>query len=218
MSDLWSIGLALLLAYLLGSLSGSLILGRMIGVDIRRSGSGNAGGTNAFRTRGWRFALSVALIDVSKGVLAAWIPTLSGLNTTLTPWLMAGCILAAAVGHVWPIFFGFRGGKGAAVLVGGLAVFWPSALVLVLLVWLGVLLLSGYVGLATILASASLLPMAALNVGSETGLRWAFALLATGFILFTHRANVQRLRHGNEHRFNKVRVFARKTTGSSGPK
>src|SRR4249920_691181 len=109
---------AVLLSYLLGSLSGSLLIGRLHGVDIRRAGSGNAGGTNAFRTQGWRFALGVALIDVGKGVAATWL----GMHVAAvapspvdTAYAQAAlCGFAAVVGHCWPVFFGFRGGKGAA--------------------------------------------------------------------------------------------------------
>lgn len=202
---------ALLLSYLLGSLSGSLILGRVVGVDIRQSGSGNAGGTNALRTRGWKFALAVVVIDVGKGVLAALVPGWFGVDGASLPWLEAGCVLVAAAGHTWPVFFGFRGGKGAAVLVGGLAVIWPWALLVVLAVWLLVLLVSGYVGLATVLATAALVPLAALDgAGASSWARWAFAVLATLFVGYTHRGNLQRLRAGQEYRFEKARLLTRR--------
>src|SRR5689334_1818847 len=88
-------------AYLLGSLSGSLLLGRLRGVDIRMLGSGNAGGTNALRTQGWRFALGVVLVDVGKGALAAWVA-----GRLLGPEWMLAALLAAIAGHVWPVFHG----------------------------------------------------------------------------------------------------------------
>jgi len=202
-------GLALLLAYLLGSLSGSLILGRMSGVDIRTLGSGNAGGTNAFRTRGWRFALGVVAIDIGKGALAALLPLWLPIAPSWLWPLQAACGLAATVGHVWPVFFGFRGGKGAGTLVGALAVIWPLALPGVLAVWLLVLTTSGYVGLATVLGAASLLPLALLDPGERPMARWALALVAAGFLIFTHRENLRRLRAGTENRFHKARVLAR---------
>src|SRR4249919_393222 len=99
--------LLLFVAYLLGSLSGSLLLGRLRGVDIRTQGSGNAGGTNALRTQGWRFALGTVLVDVGKGALAAWLARRFGHDH----WTLA-VVLAAIAGHVWPVFHGFRGGKG----------------------------------------------------------------------------------------------------------
>lgn len=109
------LSLKLLAAYLLGSASGSLLLGRARGVDIRTQGSGNAGGTNAFRTQGWRFALGVVAFDVGKGALAASFGYLLPGGMPTTPLAQAlACGLAAAIGHVWPVWHGFRGGKGAA--------------------------------------------------------------------------------------------------------
>ena len=197
---------SILVAYLLGSLSGSLLLGRLVGVDIRQSGSGNAGGTNALRTRGWKFALGVVLIDVGKGALAAWIPVWLGVEAA---WVPSACVLAAVAGHVWPLFFGFSGGKGAATLIGGLAVIWPLALPWVLAVWALVLVSTGYVGLSTILACAVLVPLAWLQPGDAPTLRMAFAPAAALLVLYTHRANLQRLRDGNENRFERVRLLAR---------
>jgi glycerol-3-phosphate acyltransferase PlsY len=200
--------IALALAYLLGSLSGSLLLGRFIGVDIRASGSGNAGGTNAFRTRGWRFGLAVVLIDIGKGALAAWLGLRlwmegSGLSAID---LAGACTVVAAVGHTWPVFFGFRGGKGAGTLVGGLCVAWPLSVLPVFLIWLSCLVLSGYVGLSTILAAATLIPLALWAAPQQL----VFALVAAGLIAFTHRSNVVRLWNGSEHRFERVRLFRRR--------
>ena len=115
----FSFGL-ILAAYLLGSLSGSLLLGKLRGVDIRTQGSGNAGGTNAFRTQGAKFALGVVVVDIGKGALAAWL----GLRFAQadTAWLAYVVAFAAVIGHVWPVWHGFRGGKGAATLIGAVAV------------------------------------------------------------------------------------------------
>lgn len=191
----------LLVAYLLGSLSGSLLLGRLRGVDIRRHGSGNAGGTNAFRTQGWRFALGVVIVDIGKGALAAW------LALRFAPaWAYAAAALAV-VGHVWPLWHGFRGGKGAATAVGALLVLWPSALLPLLSVWVLVLVATGYVGLATVLAAASLPAWAAWEAADPA--RLTFALGIALFLAFTHRANLQRLRRGTESRFERVRLLHR---------
>jgi glycerol-3-phosphate acyltransferase PlsY len=102
----------IVLGYLLGSVSGSLLLGRLRGIDIRTQGSGNAGGTNAFRTQGPWFALGVALIDVGKSALAAWTGGygIADGGHALRIALLAGA--AAAAGHVWPLYYGFHGGKG----------------------------------------------------------------------------------------------------------
>lgn len=199
----------LLLAYLLGSVSGALLLGRLRGVDIRNEGSGNAGGTNALRTRGWRFALGVVLIDIGKGALAAALPGWLGHGPLSLEQAVAACVLLAVAGHVWPVFYGFRGGKGAATLIGGLLVFWPLAIVPLLTTWLLVLGASGFVGLSTILAAAALVPFALFDPGSNAALRPAFAALAALFILYTHRSNLSRLVAGTEHRFERARVLGR---------
>src|SRR3954463_6830574 len=116
-----------LASYLLGSLIGSLIVGKLRGgVDIRTQGSGNAGGTNALRTQGKVFALWVMLIDIGKGVAAAWlVPVIPlpvpGGEVLTGAWTAALCGMLAIVGHVFPLFFGFRGGKGAATYAGVVA-------------------------------------------------------------------------------------------------
>lgn len=196
----------LLAAYLLGSLSGSLLLGKLRGVDIRTQGSGNAGGTNAFRTQGATFALGVVIIDIGKGALAAWLG-LRFAGDTHTAWLPYATAFAAALGHVWPIWHGFRGGKGAATVVGGIAVLWPMAIPLLLAVWLSTLILTGYVGLSTILTG---LTVAILALATQAdAARLAFAVAVAALLLFTHRANIARLRTGTESRFEKARLLHR---------
>ncbi|MFC1702412.1 glycerol-3-phosphate 1-O-acyltransferase PlsY [Pseudomonadota bacterium] len=199
------------LAYLLGSVSGSLLLGRLKKVDIRSQGSGNAGGTNAFRTQGLVFALGVVLIDIGKGYIAArWIPELDfgGSSAVLdSNLLIMACGFAAVLGHCFPIWFGFRGGKGAAAAVGALIVIEPWLLLPLAICWVITLILTGYVGLSTVLASFSLIPTA-----------WAmndfplivFTTILALFILFTHRANMRKLRSGTEFRFERIHIFTRK--------
>ena len=197
----------IVIAYLLGSVSGSLLLGRFRGVDIRTQGSGNAGGTNALRTQGWKFALGVVAIDVGKGALAAWLALRFGPSAgpVASPWLGYVAALAATVGHVWPLWHGFRGGKGVGTLLGGLLVLWPAAVPWLLLAWVAVLVGSGYVGLASVVAVACAVPLALLG-GAEPA-RLAFACAAAALVLFTHRGNLQRLRAGSESRFERVRLF-----------
>jgi glycerol-3-phosphate acyltransferase PlsY len=133
------LGVKTLLAYLLGSLVGSLVVGSLRGVDIRRLGSGNAGGTNALRTQGWLFAAAVVVIDVGKALLAVgWLPPLElpvvGIDPRLDrEWLAVACAVAVVVGHVYPVWYEFRGGKGAATLLGAVAVLAPTALLPVVL-------------------------------------------------------------------------------------
>lgn len=198
--------LILVLAYLLGSISGSLLLGRFRGVDIRKQGSGNAGGTNAFRTQGFKFALGVVLIDVGKGALAAYLALRfsSPTNLHVMPFI---ALLCAVVGHVWPVFHGFRGGKGAATLVGGLLLLWPFSVPVLVLIWCLCLSLTGYVGLSTVLAGISLLVLALISKTSITAL--VFSAAAAFLMLFTHRGNMQRLLQKNEYRFDKAMLWQR---------
>lgn len=198
-----SAALLILAAYLLGSLSGSLLLGRLRGVDIRTQGSGNAGGTNAFRTQGPTFALGVVAIDIGKGALAAWL----GLRFGEAGWAAYATAFAAVVGHVWPVWHGFRGGKGAATVIGATLVLWPAAVPVLLAVWLGVLILTGYVGLGTILTGLALATLA-IATRADTP-RLAFAIAAALLLVWTHRGNLARLRAGTESRFEKARLLHR---------
>lgn len=199
--------------YLLGSVSGSLLLGRARGVDIRSLGSGNAGSTNAFRTQGFRFALGVMTIDVGKAVLAVvlarWLAQRSGLEPMTAAVVVAASVLA---GHVWPVFHGFRGGKGAATAVGALLVVWPLGALIGLATWLPVLVLGGWVSLATLLAGLAVF-LASL-AWSPTGMQ-AQLVAYTGFVaaamLWTHRSNIARLRAGCEHRFERARLLHRRS-------
>lgn len=197
-----------LIAYLLGSVSGSMVMGAVRHVDIRQSGSGNAGGTNAFRTQGFRFALGVVLIDIGKGVLAAWgvprLPLPLSVAEADTAAVVLTCGLAAVVGHCYPIWYGFRGGKGAATAVGALLVIQPWALLPMIATWLLVLVVTGWVGLATILAALSLIP--AVGWLDGVGANLLFAALLALFIVFTHRSNIARMAAGTENRFERIRI------------
>src|SRR5712664_1346948 len=156
------LGVKILIAYLLGTLLGSLILGRLRGVDIRSLGSGNAGATNALRTQGKLFGFLVLSVDIAKGIFAVWwLPTAVlpavGIDPALPrEWLTVACGFAVIVGHVYPVWFDFRGGKGAATVVGVVAAMELRLLLPLLLSWIIVLLLWGYVGLATILSTVAL--------------------------------------------------------------
>lgn len=207
-----ALAIKLLLSYLLGSVVGSLLLGRLRGVDIRQLGSGNAGATNALRTQGRGFALATAAIDVAKGMLAAllvarigWFGAdlLAPLETQLA------CGLAAALGHCYPLFHGFRGGKGAGTLFGVVLVLFPWAALAMLGLWLLVLVLSGYVGLATVLAGLAFPLALAVGAPPASPVTFGLAGAAALFLAYTHRSNLQRLREGTEHRFEKARLFLR---------
>src|SRR5271163_4083685 len=156
------LGVKLLMTYLLGTVLGSLILGRIRGVDIRSMGSGNAGATNALRTQGKLFGFLVLLIDIAKGMVAVrWLPAAVlpgiGIDPDLSrEWLTVACGFAVIVGHVYPVWFDFRGGKGAATVIGVVAALELRLLLPLLLSWIIVLLLTGYVGLATMLSTVVL--------------------------------------------------------------
>ena len=197
------------LAYLLGSISGSLLLGKLRGVDIRKSGSGNAGGTNALRSQGWLFALGVVLIDVAKGWLAVgWVPGLNlGFDQPSGPLMLTAgiCGLAAILGHNYPIYFGFRGGKGAATYIGTWLALLPMVLLPVLVGFIVMLVLSGYVGLSTITAALISIPATWVLTSGQVQ-PTLYAAAAAALIVFAHRSNIQRLLAGTENRFDKVRA------------
>jgi acyl phosphate:glycerol-3-phosphate acyltransferase len=197
-----------LIAYSLGSLLGSLIIGKLRGgVDIRTLGSGNAGGTNALRTQGPWFALGVMVIDVGKGwFAAALLPELFHLpgdtDLTFATWLPIVCAAAVVIGHVYPIWFGFRGGKGAATLIGVVLGLNPLAALPTMIVWLLVLLLSGYVGLATMIAALAFPVYAKWGIDSDP--LFAFGIAMALFVVFTHRGNIARMRGGTENRATRL--------------
>ena len=199
------LGLKTLVAYLLGTLLGSLVLGLLLGVDIRRMGSGNAGATNALRTQGKLFGLLVLLVDIAKGVVAVrWVPdwVIPGvaLDSVLSrQWLLPACGFAVVLGHVYPVWFGFRGGKGVATVVGVFGALQPWLLLPLLTCWLLVLLLTGYVGLASMLAGVGLVAVVAWREPGNVPLL-IFSAGMTAFVIYTHRGNIQRMRTGTENR------------------
>lgn len=207
------LGVKTLLAYLLGALIGSLIVGRLRGgVDIRTMGSGNAGGTNALRTQGAWFAFWVMLIDIGKGWLAtALLPPMNlpsiGIDASIDrTWLTVACAAAVVAGHVYPVWYGFRGGKGAATLVGVLIGLQPAAVLPVLVVWLLTVMVSGFVGLATMLAVASF-PIYLAATGNKSIALLTFGCAMAVFVCYTHRANIARMRERSENRVRRLWLF-----------
>ncbi|MGQ0430065.1 MAG: glycerol-3-phosphate 1-O-acyltransferase PlsY [Gammaproteobacteria bacterium] len=213
------LGLKTLLAYLLGSLLGALIAGALRGVDIREQGSGNAGGTNALRTQGFWFAAATVAIDVGKGWLAAgWLPGAVLPGVAADPavsreWLAIACAAAAVVGHVWPLYHEFRGGKGGATLIGVLAALAPAAVPVAIAAWLVVAMLSGFAGLATMLAAVTVpVSVALLHPGERPLL--VFALAMAAFIIWAHRSNIARMRAGSEPRLARLWLLGPRTPGA----
>ena len=216
------LGAKFLISYFLGSLMGAIIVGRLRGgVDIRQMGSGNAGGTNALRTQGLLVALFVVIIDIGKGVIAAGV--VPGLELPLVPadpeisrnWLTMCCAAAAVVGHVWPIYHGFKGGKGAATLVGTLIVLGPLLVAVILLVWAIVVGLSGYVGLASMSAAVSLPVWLAITRLPDDQPLFIYAVAMAVLIIYCHRSNIRRMRDGVENRAPRLMVLRRKKVAAS---
>lgn len=206
-----------LLAYLLGSVVGSLVVGRLRGgVDIRKSGSGNAGATNALRTQGASFAIWVILIDIAKGVIAAALlpglalPGITPVSAELAAWLPAACAFAAIVGHVFPVWHGFRGGKGVATLVGAYAGLNPVLLLPLFASWLVMVTLSGFVGLASIIPAMAMPVYLLMHDGLVLTPELAFALACAVLVIYTHRGNVRRMRDGTEPRARRLWLFGRR--------
>jgi len=206
------LGVKVLIAYLLGTLLGSLILGRLRGVDIRSMGSGNAGATNALRTQGKLFGFLVLIVDIGKGLFAVWwLPAAAlpavGIDPDLPrEWLTLACGFAVIVGHVFPVWFSFRGGKGAATVVGVIAAVEPRLLAPLLVSWFIVLVLWGYVSLATILSGVALVVAVYVLEPNDVPLL-SFCVAVTLFVVYTHRSNIARMRAGRENRVRRLWLF-----------
>jgi glycerol-3-phosphate acyltransferase PlsY len=204
------LGLKFTIAYLLGSILGSLVVGYFRGgVDIRTLGSGNAGGTNALRTQGKAFALWVMVIDIGKGIVAAAvIPGLDLPGVGFDPGIERALVLyavafGAIVGHVFPIWFEFRGGKGGATAAGLLCYLSPALGAAIIAVWLALVLLTGFVGLATIsAATAAALIVLMVWMPQQSGL-FAFACVTALLLIYAHRGNIRRMLNGTESRIGR---------------
>jgi glycerol-3-phosphate acyltransferase PlsY len=210
------LGVKFLISYFIGSLMGAMIVGKLRGgVDIRTMGSGNAGGTNALRTQGFTFALGVVIIDIGKGFVGAGI--VPGLDIPFVPadpevsrqWLTLSCATAAVFGHVWPIYHRFRGGKGAATIIGTLIVLGPELILPLVLVWAWVLVMSGFVGLSTMIAAASVPLWIGVTRLPDDQPLFIYTALMAAFVIRWHRSNIQRMREGTEHRNTKLMLFSR---------
>jgi glycerol-3-phosphate acyltransferase PlsY len=207
--------LKVLLSYLFGSLVGSQLVGRLKGVDIRQMGSGNAGATNALRTQGKSFAFAVLIIDLAKGVIAVRVvapllmPGIEPPPLYIATWEPVVCGLLAIIGHVYPVWHGFRGGKGVATLVGVVLGLDPQLLLPMLATWFLAVMVFGYVGLASMLAAASI-PVYVALTGLEPGLALTcFGVMATLLVVYTHRTNIARMRAHTEPRARKLWLFGR---------
>lgn len=184
-------------AYLLGSVSFAVLLVRLrTGRDIRAEGSGNAGATNVARAHGRALGLAVAALDVAKGAAAVLLVR----AVTADPRYAAAAALAAIVGHVFPIFYAFRGGKGVATAFGAFAVLSPWSALVCAGIFLAVVLVTRYVSLGSVLALVLLPPVAGLLFRAPRA-TVAAAAGAAVLIVVKHRENLGRLARGEERRF-----------------
>lgn len=182
------------LAYLLGSLSFAILLSRLAGgPDPRASGSGNPGATNMLRVAGKKLAVMTLIGDLLKGLLPILIAKLLGLNLHQQAWVG----LAAVIGHLYPLYFRFRGGKGVATAAGMLLGLYPPAALLALAAWALVFLLTRTSSLASLIATPLTLPLLAWQQPAAL----LPACVLTGLIVWRHRSNLRDLFAGRERRF-----------------
>ena len=191
----------LLASYLLGAVPTSYLVSRIFAkIDLRQHGSGNLGATNLYRVLGWKYAVPVALFDITKGAIPVLVfaPRVSS-----SPLFALACGAAAIAGHVFSVFVGFKGGKGVATAAGVMLGLTPLPLGIAAVVWAGLVRLTGYVSLGSIVAAA-VLPVAVyfLEEPLEPALLWTAVAIAAGVILL-HRRNIERLLKGTENRFGR---------------
>ena len=215
---------SLLAAYLVGSIPFGLLAGFTRGVDIRTVGSGNIGATNVLRCLGKPLGLAVFVLDFLKGagpvVLTRLYHPAAVEGEPYGSWIVAGVAMLAILGHNFPVWLKFRGGKGVATSAGALLAFLPWPLLGGVVVWLLLFLVTRYVAVASI-GAAFFIPI---GVGIEAVLRkqpdpaaMAFAAVAAMMVIWRHRTNIQRLLEGREHRFSRSKPEDPPTTGDSKP-
>ena len=215
-----SLVVILVLSYLVGSIPASVWVGKMAyGIDLRQHGSGNAGATNAFRVLGWKAGAVASFVDLGKGLLAAGIIAtvrLDPLPVGFGFWevesvvrLLAG--MAAVIGHMYPIWAGFKGGKGVSTTAGMLLALTPGVMLLTLGVFALVLFSSRYVSVASLSAtavypSAIAIKKYAMHADGVDASIFVFSLVLATSIFIAHRSNIQRLLAGTESRIQTFRA------------
>lgn len=195
--------LAIVISYVAGSIPSAYIAGRARGIDLRRHGSGNLGATNVIRVLGTKIGLVVFAFDVTKGALpVVFLPRYTDGSMPLI-WVAIACGAAAILGHARPVFLLFgRGGKGVATAAGVFLALAPVQTALTLIVFAVVLLTSGYVSLGSLIGATLLPILIAVTLGARSPV-FTISVLVALFVYWTHRANITRLRRGEEHRFGK---------------
>lgn len=201
------IAIFVLIAYLLGSIPNSVWIGKFFyNIDVREFGSGNAGATNTFRVLGKKAGIPVLILDILKGTLAVAFSYFSGFTLHSNEFidLQLGLGVAALIGHIFPVFAGFRGGKGVATILGVVICILPLACAMALGVFLLVLLSSRIVSLSSMIAGISFPLFLNLVVGNTNPILTVFSIIVAALLIVTHRKNIQRLLKKEE---TKVRLF-----------
>ncbi|MFR9602877.1 MAG: glycerol-3-phosphate 1-O-acyltransferase PlsY [Rikenellaceae bacterium] len=196
--------LLLIIAYLLGSIPNAVWIGKKYyGIDVREHGSKNAGSTNVLRVLGRRAALPVFALDILKGFVAVTlVKTLGHIPEVSNVWLInlgIAAVFAAILGHIFPIFAGFNGGKGVATLVGAVLGINPPVVLLCLGVWLIIFMIFHYVSLASMIAGVCFPVFTIISSNaSESTAFIIFTIIIALLLIWTHRKNIERLREGTE--------------------
>ena len=206
-SAVLALALSFIGSYLLGSVPFGLLAAKCKGVDIRQHGSGNIGATNVWRVCGWRYGLPVFALDVLKGVAAVWLARWLAVRFSGdAAWTGIVAAMACIIGHSFPVWLGFKGGKGVATSLGVFLGLMPLPSLIALLIWAAVFKMSGFVSLASIVA-AVVLPAAAIAMQlMQRGYGWpvsGFAVVIGLLVILRHRSNIGRLRAGTENRFGR---------------
>ena len=203
----WVYGaVSMVIAYLVGSIPTSVWWGKAFhGVDVREHGSHNAGATNTFRVLGKKAGVPVLFIDILKGFVPVRIlPNFTTLEADSAPWMWfrVALVLATVVGHLYPVFAGFKGGKGVATSFGGVLAVHPGAAGICVLIFLIVFLTTRYVSLSS-LSAAITFPVAVAFIFNETSsVKIGFAVVLGVLVFYTHRENIGRLMRGEERRMS----------------
>jgi acyl phosphate:glycerol-3-phosphate acyltransferase len=202
--------LAIVAAYLLGSVPFGYLAGWLRGTDLRRHGSGNTGGTNAVRVLGPKLGVPVIMLDILKGAGAVWLAGAAGGTKQA---VLGGA--AAVLGHMFPVFLGFGGGKGVATGAGATIGLAPVVGLLAVPIWVLTSLATGYVSVGS-LVTAVAIPTMAFAFGEPWPVK-AFLVAASALVFWRHRTNIARLRNGSEHRVNVRGWWARRASAAPPP-
>lgn len=203
----WTYGItAMVISYLCGSIPSSVWWGKGFhGIDVRQHGSRNAGATNTFRVLGPKAGIPVLILDVLKGFLPVrLLPLWSGTEPYSDAWTLLRVLLvsAAVIGHLYPVFAGFRGGKGIATSLGGVLAIHPGSAFICVAVFFIVFYFSRYVSLSSLVAAVTF-PLAVTFIYREPSVVLkVFSLLLCVTVFYTHRQNIGRLLKGTEGRMN----------------